>query len=71
MATVERTPGSVEAMRQVLSYLVRERQELRAHGAEEFELEANRKAIIAMQCQLGRALGEEHGSDANPAAIAS
>ncbi|CAN5223362.1 hypothetical protein BH18ACT12_BH18ACT12_00800 [soil metagenome] len=48
-------------MSQVLSYLVIERQELRSRGADKVELEANRQAIIAMQRQLGRALGERHG----------
>lgn len=49
-------------MREVLSFLVTERQQLRAHGAPKAELEANRQAIVAMQWRLGRALGEEHGS---------
>lgn len=62
MAAVETTPRSVEAMREVLSFLVTERQQLRAHGAPKAELEANRQAIVAMQWRLGRALGEEHGS---------
>jgi hypothetical protein len=61
VATVERAPRSVEAMGQVLSYLVIERQELRSRGADRIELEANRQAIVAMQWQLGRALGEQHG----------
>ena len=56
MATLERSTGSVEAMQQVLSYLVTERQQLRAHGVEGVELEANRKAIVAIQWRLNRAL---------------
>jgi hypothetical protein len=54
--TTEPSPGSVEAVRQVLDYLVRERRRLRASGAEPFELEANRKAIAAMESHLGRAV---------------
>jgi hypothetical protein len=55
--TTEPKPGSVEAVRQVLDYLVRERRRLRASGAESVELEANRKAIAAMESHLGRAVG--------------
>jgi hypothetical protein len=54
--TTEPSPGSVEAVRQVLDYLVRERRRLRASGAEPVELEANRKAIAAMESHLGRAV---------------
>jgi hypothetical protein len=57
MATPERERRSVESVRRVLAYLVSERQELRAHGASNAELEANRKAIVAMQWHLNRALG--------------
>ena len=57
MATLERSTGSVEAMEHVLSYLVTERQHLRAHGVEGAELEANRKAIVAMQWRINHALG--------------
>jgi hypothetical protein len=54
--TTEPKPGSVEAVKQVLDYLVRERRRLRASGAEPVELEANRKAIAAMESHLGRAV---------------
>jgi hypothetical protein len=54
--TTQSSPGSVEAVRQVLDYLVRERRHLRANGAEPVELEANRKAIAAMETHLGRAV---------------
>jgi len=64
MATAEVSQGSVEALRRVLAYLVRERQQLRADDAPQVELEANRKAIVAMQMQLGRALGTRFGSGA-------
>jgi hypothetical protein len=56
MQTTEPKAGSVEAVRHVLDYLVRERRRLRASGAESIELEANRKAIAAMESHLGRAL---------------
>ena len=52
-------------MGQVLSYLVTERQRLRTHGASQIELEANRKAIVAMQWRLNHALGAAHA----PAAV--
>ena len=54
--TTPSQPGSVEAVRQVLDYLVRERRHLRARGAEPAELEANRKAIAAMETRLSRAV---------------
>jgi hypothetical protein len=40
----------------VLDYLARERRRLRASGAEAIELEANRKAIAAMEAHLHRAV---------------
>ena len=52
--------GSVEALEGVLSYLVSERQRLRWRGAPPVELEANRLAIVAIQWQLTRALGERY-----------
>ena len=62
MSAAQQTPASVEAMSQVLAYLVTERQQLRTHGATKAELEANRKAIVSMQWRLNRALGLEHAS---------
>lgn len=62
MSAAQQTSPSVEAMSQVLSYLVNERQQLRTHGATKPELEANRKAIVAMQWRLNRALGLQHAS---------
>jgi hypothetical protein len=53
---VQPTAGSVEAIRQVLAYLVTEREQLSAHGAGPIELEANQKAIAAMEWRLGRRL---------------
>jgi hypothetical protein len=65
MATVETAPapGSVEAMRRVLAYLSEERHQLYARAAEPAELEANRKAIAAMQSQLLDALGRAAASE--------
>ncbi len=63
MAAVEDTHGSLEAIRRVLSYLVTEREQLRCHGADEAELEANRQAIAAMQWRLSRAAGGEHAAE--------
>ena len=64
MATVERTPGSVEAMEHVLSYLMWERHQLRAHGVKGAELEANEKAIVSMQWRIKRALAGIAEADA-------
>jgi hypothetical protein len=49
-------------VRQVLDYLVRERRRLRASGAESIELEANRKAIAAMESHLGRAVSRSRAA---------
>ena len=62
MASVVSDQGSIEALRRVLSYLVKERQSLRSHAASRAELEANRKAIVAMQMQLARALGRQYAA---------
>jgi lipid-binding SYLF domain-containing protein len=53
---------SIDALHRVLSYLVGERQRLRSNEATPAELEANRRAIVAIQMQLGRALGLQYGS---------
>ena len=62
MAAAEPVNGSIEALEHVLSYLVKERQELRSTNAGKMELEANRQAIIATQSHLTRILGERHTS---------
>jgi hypothetical protein len=62
MAAAEPVNGSIDALEHVLSYLVKERQELRAANAGKMELEANRQAIVAMQSHLTRMLGEGHTS---------
>ena len=59
MATVERPTGSVEALRNVLSYLVAERHRLRSHEGSAVELDANLKAIAAIRSSLERTLREE------------
>jgi hypothetical protein len=71
MAAVEDTHDSLEAIRRVLSYLVSEREQLRCHGADGAELEANRRAIAAMQWRLGRAAGGEDAAPTDSAAAAT
>jgi hypothetical protein len=71
MAMVERSPGSVEAMRHVLSYLLEEREQLRAKGRTAVELDANRKAIAAMEWQLEHALTVARLAPASPGLVAS
>ena len=70
VGTIENTNGSVEALEGVLSYLVAERQQLRSHGSPQAELEANRLAIVAIQWQLARALGERYATGPEPQAQA-
>jgi hypothetical protein len=60
MSATVNAAETVEALNQVLTYLVSERQVLRAHGASGVELEANRKAIVAMQWRLNHRLADEH-----------
>jgi len=60
MSATASASESIEALNQVLAYLVSERQLLRSHGASSVELEANRKAIVAMQWRLNRRLADEH-----------
>ncbi|MDX6408609.1 MAG: hypothetical protein QOE13_1680 [Gaiellaceae bacterium] len=62
MAAVQVSQNSIDAWHRVLSYLVGERQRLRANGGTAAELEANRKAIVAIQMQLGHALGLRYGA---------
>jgi hypothetical protein len=64
MAAATDSLASVDAMSELLSYLVRERQRLRSHDATAPELEANRQAIISMQWRLNRALGAAHVREA-------
>jgi hypothetical protein len=60
VATAETRTDSVEALERVLSYLVTERQRLRASQADKSELEANRLAIVSIQSHLTQALGARH-----------
>ena len=60
MSATVSTAESVDALNQVLAYLVTERQQLRSYGATKVELEANRKAIVATQWRLNQALGIQH-----------
>lgn len=60
MATAELPEGRVEALEQVVTYLVMERQRLRREGADGVTLEANRRALVATQARLGRALADEY-----------
>jgi hypothetical protein len=69
VSTIENMNGSVEALESVLSYLVGERQQLRSHGSPQAELEANRLAIVAIQWQLARALGERYAAGPQPQAL--
>jgi hypothetical protein len=71
MAAAEDIHGSVEAIEQVLSYLLTERRQLRSNGGNEAELEANRQAIEAMRWRLGRAAQDEYTAPADPAAASS
>jgi hypothetical protein len=64
MAIVEVGEGRVEALERVLSYLVAERQRMRSDGADRATLEANRRAIVAMQSRLAHALVDTHSSSA-------
>jgi hypothetical protein len=62
MATLETAPPSIDAMRQVLAYLTQERHRLEGRGAGPAELEANGKAIAAMQARLLNALARAAAS---------
>jgi hypothetical protein len=60
MAATQLAEGRVEALEQVLSYLVAERQRLRHEGADRVTLEANRRAIVSTQSRLSRALADRY-----------
>ena len=55
-----RTPANVETLGELHTALVRERQQLRATGADEAALELNRLAIVDCQWELSRALILRH-----------
>jgi hypothetical protein len=48
--------SDVETLSELHATLVRERQQLRSHGAKSMELERNRLAIVHCQWELSRAL---------------
>jgi hypothetical protein len=50
------TPEQVETLQERLRGLLREREQLRAGGAERAELEGNRRTIVDTQWELSRAL---------------
>ena len=52
--------GDVERLNEEIRALVRERQELRARGADPEELERNRERIVGCQWQLARAYGAQY-----------
>jgi len=54
------TRRNVETLTELHAALVRERQELRAHGAALEALEQNRLAIVHCQWELSRALIDRH-----------
>jgi hypothetical protein len=60
-------PLPVEALQDLLGGLVREREELRAHGAHPAELERNRVAIVQAQWELAHALIERYRPQASAA----
>ena len=62
MATAELPEARVAALEQVLSYLVLERQRLRDEAADAATLEANRRALIAIQARLSHALVDQHAA---------
>jgi hypothetical protein len=55
-----RRTRDVETLSELHTALVRERQQLRVHGAETSELERNRLAIVSCQWELSWALIERH-----------
>jgi hypothetical protein len=64
MAAVEERVGrTVEDVAEEVGRIVSERQELRASGANDRELEANRLRLVAAQADLTRLLLERHLGD--------
>jgi hypothetical protein len=52
----KRPDPRIETLERVIAVLVEERQRLRSEGAESFELERNRREIVARQHELSEAL---------------
>jgi hypothetical protein len=64
MAAVEEMVGrTVEDVAEEVGRIVSERQELRASGADDRELEANRLQLVAAQADLTRLLLQRHLGD--------
>jgi hypothetical protein len=64
MAAVEEMAGrTVEDVADEVGRIVSERQELRASGADDRELEVNRLRLVAAQADLTRLLLERHLGD--------
>jgi hypothetical protein len=57
--------AEIERLNEEIRALVRERQELRVHGAGQEELERNRREIVGRQWRLTRALGEHYAPNAS------
>jgi len=55
-----RIPSTVESVSEEIGRIVAERQALRAAGAGEDELEANRRRLAAAQSELSRLLIQRH-----------
>lgn len=64
-----RTPASADELNAQIALLVAERQELRAHGANEAALERNRLRLARAQWELGHALIDRHLPGEEAAAV--
>ena len=64
-----RTPASADELNAQIAHLVAERQELRAHGANEAALERNRLQLARAQWELGHALIDRHLPGEEAAAV--
>jgi hypothetical protein len=67
MSKTEQSALPVEALQSVLGDLIREREELRTHGADQAKLERNRQAIAKTQWDLSRALIARYRPGPQPA----
>lgn len=67
MSKAEQSALPVEALQDVLGDLLREREGLRTHGADQATLERNRQAIVKTQWDLSRALIARHRPGPQPA----
>jgi hypothetical protein len=67
MGDGEQPTLQVETLQDVLRRLLREREELRARGADRATLECNRQAIVKTQWDLSRALIARYRAGPQPA----